>query len=52
MQGLWTGAQQAIEQAYISDCISKDKNFSMIADIGASAVLGFTLGPIFGFIAA
>jgi ceroid-lipofuscinosis MFS transporter 7 len=50
IQGLWTGGQQAIEQAYITECIDKTQNLSMIADLGASAVLGFVLGPIVGLI--
>ncbi|CAI2364145.1 unnamed protein product [Moneuplotes crassus] len=50
IQGLWTGGQQAIEQAYITECIDKDENLSMIADLGASAVLGFVLGPVVGLI--
>jgi len=48
IQGLWTGGQQAIEQAYITECIDKTQNLSMIADLGASAVLGFVLGPVVG----
>ena len=52
IQGLWTGGQQAIEQAYISECIDKNENLAMIADLGASAVLGFVLGPIVGLIGA
>lgn len=51
IQGLWTGGQQAIEQAYITECIDKDQNLDMIADLGASAVLGFVLGPVIGLIA-
>lgn len=50
IQGLWTGGQQAIEQAYITECIDKDENLAMIADLGAAAVLGFVLGPIIGLI--
>jgi MFS transporter, ceroid-lipofuscinosis neuronal protein 7 len=50
IQGLWTGGQQAIEQAYITECIDKNQNLSMIADLGASAVLGFVLGPVVGLI--
>jgi ceroid-lipofuscinosis MFS transporter 7 len=50
IQGLWTGGQQAIEQAYITECIDKNQNLSMIADLGASAVLGFVLGPIIGLL--
>lgn len=50
IQGLWTGGQQAIEQAYITECIDKNENLGMIADLGASAVLGFVLGPIVGLI--
>jgi MFS family permease len=50
IQGLWTGGQQAIEQAYITECIDKNDNLGMIADLGASAVLGFVLGPILGLL--
>lgn len=50
VQGLWTGGQQAVEQAYITECIDKDQNLSMIADLGASAVLGFVLGPVVGLV--
>lgn len=50
IQGLWTGGQQAIEQAYISECIEKQKNLSMIADLGSAAVLGFVLGPVVGLV--
>jgi len=50
IQGLWTGGQQAIEQAYIAECIDKNQNLGMIADLGASAVLGFVLGPVVGLV--
>lgn len=50
IQGLWTGGQQAIEQAYITECIDKNQNLSMIADLGAAAVLGFVLGPVIGLV--
>lgn len=50
IQGLWTGGQQAIEQAYITECVDKDENLTMIVDIGAAAVLGFVLGPVVGLI--
>ena len=50
IQGLWTGGQQAIEQAYITECIDKNENLGMIADLGAAAVLGFVLGPVVGLI--
>ena len=51
LQGLWTGGQQAIEQAYISEAVDKKNNLSMIADLGSAAVLGFVLGPMFGLLA-
>lgn len=50
IQGLWTGGQQTIETAYIAECIDKDQNLNMIAELGASAVLGFVLGPIVALI--
>ena len=46
IQGIWTGAQQTIEAAYISECIDKDQNLAMITNLGLAWVLGFTLGPI------
>lgn len=48
LQGLWTGGQQTVEQAYISECIDKKENLGLIANIGAAAVIGFTVGPIVG----
>lgn len=48
LQGLWTGGQQTVEQAYISECIDKKENLGLIANIGAAAVIGFTIGPIVG----
>jgi uncharacterized membrane protein len=44
------GGQQTVEQAYVSEVIDKDKNIHMIANIGASAVLGFTFGPVLGYV--
>ena len=46
---MWTGAQQTVEQAYISECIDKDRNLGMISELGAVAVMGFILGPIIGY---
>ena len=48
LQGLWTGGQQTVEQAYISEWIDKNQNLALIANIGASAVIGFTVGPLVG----
>ena len=50
IQGIWTGGQQAIEQAYISEAVPKKDNINMIADLGSAAVLGFVLGPMFGLL--
>ena len=49
LQGMWTGGQQTVEQAYISECIDKDRNLGMISELGAVAVMGFILGPIIGY---
>ena len=51
LQGLWTGGQQTIEQAYISECVGKNENLTIIADFGAAAVFGFVVGPIAGLAA-
>ena len=52
LQGLWTGGQQAIEQAYISEWVDKKENLAMLADFGASAVFGFIIGPVVGLAAS
>eukprot|EP00340_Litonotus_pictus_P002924 CAMPEP_0170513590 /NCGR_PEP_ID=MMETSP0209-20121228/104_1 /TAXON_ID=665100 ORGANISM="Litonotus pictus, Strain P1" /NCGR_SAMPLE_ID=MMETSP0209 /ASSEMBLY_ACC=CAM_ASM_000301 /LENGTH=242 /DNA_ID=CAMNT_0010797343 /DNA_START=1 /DNA_END=725 /DNA_ORIENTATION=+ len=48
VQGLWTGAQQAVEQAYITEAVEKQDSLALRADIGAASVLGFVLGPVVG----
>ena len=34
IQGIWTGAHQTIDTAYISECIDKDQNLAMITNLG------------------
>lgn len=48
LQGLWTGGQQAIEQAYISAAIEASKKTEFTATLSTCAVLGFVAGPTIG----
>eukprot|EP00573_Skeletonema_grethae_P011799 CAMPEP_0201700996 /NCGR_PEP_ID=MMETSP0578-20130828/30856_1 /ASSEMBLY_ACC=CAM_ASM_000663 /TAXON_ID=267565 /ORGANISM="Skeletonema grethea, Strain CCMP 1804" /LENGTH=534 /DNA_ID=CAMNT_0048188201 /DNA_START=42 /DNA_END=1646 /DNA_ORIENTATION=- len=48
LQGLWTGGQQAIEQAYISAAIEPSKKTEFTATLSTCAVLGFVAGPTIG----
>ena len=51
LQGIWTGAQQTVNQAYISEWVDQSKNLDLIVNLGASVVIGFTVGPIVGLAA-
>ena len=48
LQGVWTGGQQAIEQAYISAAIEASKRVEFTATLSTCAVLGFVAGPTIG----
>jgi len=48
LQGVWTGGQQAIEQAYISAAIEPSKRVEFTATLSTCAVLGFVAGPTIG----
>ena len=50
LQGFWLGAQQASEQAYVSECINKDKILILVSELGSIGVLGFIAGPILGYL--
>ena len=50
LQGLWTGGQQAIEQAYIHESIKRGKSFNTVSDLGTASMLGFIFGPIIGYL--
>jgi MFS family permease len=48
LQGVWTGGQQAIEQAYVSAAIEPSKRVEFTATLSTCAVLGFVAGPTIG----
>lgn len=48
VQGLWTGGQQTIEQAYLSAAVEQKKRVELTATLSTFAVLGFIMGPSFG----
>lgn len=48
LQGFWTGSQQAVEQAYISETAAEEDKLKILSELGISAVAGFVLGPLFG----
>uniref|UniRef100_A0A6U4JKV3 Major facilitator superfamily (MFS) profile domain-containing protein n=1 Tax=Phaeomonas parva TaxID=124430 RepID=A0A6U4JKV3_9STRA len=48
VQGLWTGGQQCIEQAYLSAVVEKENRTELTATLSSFAVLGFIMGPSFG----
>ena len=45
MQGLWTGGQQTLEQAYLSETVIASKRTEITATLGSFAVIGFVSGP-------
>ena len=49
-QGFWTGSQQAVEQAYISETAAEEDKLKILSELGISAVSGFLLGPVFGLL--
>jgi len=50
LQGFWTGSQQAVEQAYISETAAEEDKLKILSELGISAVSGFLLGPVFGLL--
>mmetsp|Transcript_15197 Transcript_15197/g.36480 ORF Transcript_15197/g.36480 Transcript_15197/m.36480 type:complete len:508 (+) Transcript_15197:198-1721(+) len=48
IQGLWTGGQQAVEQAYLSAAVHPSKRTEYTATLSTCAVLGFVMGPTIG----
>ncbi|GMH99384.1 hypothetical protein TrST_g8949 [Triparma strigata] len=48
MQGLWTGGQQSVEQAYLAFAAKPGERTELTSRLGTFAVLGFILGPAFG----
>lgn len=49
-QGVWTGGQQAVEQAYLSAAVEPSKKVEFTATLSTCAVLGFVAGPTIGAI--
>eukprot|EP00038_Savillea_parva_P010887 m.193534 g.193534 ORF g.193534 m.193534 type:complete len:663 (+) comp18946_c0_seq1:59-2047(+) len=47
VQGLWTGGQQTVEQAFLSEYVDPRDLTAVTASLGSAAVLGFILGPSF-----
>ena len=48
IQGIWTGGQQAVEQAYLSAAVHPSKRTEYTATLSTCAVLGFVMGPTIG----
>jgi len=48
IQGLWTGGQQTIEQAYLSAAVEPERRTELTATLSTYVVLGFIMGPCFG----
>mmetsp|Transcript_11929 Transcript_11929/g.22864 ORF Transcript_11929/g.22864 Transcript_11929/m.22864 type:complete len:437 (+) Transcript_11929:36-1346(+) len=49
LQGFWTGGQQSVEAAYISEVV--EPNYKLVAnsEIGICSVVGFLAGPLVGY---
>lgn len=52
LQGVWTGAAQAVQTAYLADILSPEQLTPVIVTLNACASLGFVFGPAFGFAAS
>jgi MFS family permease len=50
LEGLWTGGQQSVEQAYLAFVALPGERTALTSKLGTFAVLGFILGPAFGAI--
>jgi len=48
LQGFWTGGEQSIEAAYVSEVVEKKDNIRVNSELGMSAVAGFIFGPVIG----
>ena len=48
LEGLWTGGQQSVEQAYLAFAALPGERTELTSRLGTFAVLGFILGPAFG----
>lgn len=48
IQGLWTGGQQTVEQAYLSAAVHPSKRTEYTATLSTCSVLGFVMGPAIG----
>lgn len=46
--GLWTGGEQALEQAYISEVVDKPDTMKLQSEMGIACVSGFIIGPLLG----
>ncbi len=47
-QGLWTGGQQTIEYAYVSDVVADADKLKVLSELGIASVAGFMFGPALG----
>lgn len=50
MQGLWTGGQLAIVQAYVSEVVNDCHKLKVLSELGIASVLGLLLGPATGLV--
>lgn len=48
LQGIWTGGQQTVEQAYLSAAVNPSKRTEYTATLSTCAMLGFVIGPAIG----
>lgn len=50
LQGLWTGGQLTIVQAYVSEVVNDCHKLKVLAELGIASVLGLLLGPAAGMV--
>lgn len=48
LQGMWTGGQQTIENAYVSDVVADADKLKVLSELGIASVAGFLFGPGLG----
>lgn len=45
LQGIWTGGEQTIEQAYVSEVVADVDKLKVLSELGIASVAGFLFGP-------
>lgn len=48
LQGVWTGGEQTVELAYVSDVVADEDKLKVLSELGIASVAGFLFGPGLG----